>query len=56
MIKRLRRRMSMLVIGVLVLVSIGIVVAIYEVNNRNIISQAESALEAIAESGGVLPS
>ncbi|MBQ9252554.1 MAG: HAMP domain-containing histidine kinase [Clostridia bacterium] len=55
MIKRLRRRMSMLVIGVLVLVSIGIVVAIYEVNNQNIISQAESALEAIAESSGVLP-
>ncbi|MBQ3705803.1 MAG: HAMP domain-containing histidine kinase [Clostridia bacterium] len=49
MIKCLRRRMSMLVIGVLILVSLGIVLAIYEVNTRNIILQAESALDVLAE-------
>ena len=52
MIKKLRRRMSLLVIGVLIIVSAGIVLAIYEVNNRNIIRQAEAALDALAENRG----
>ena len=51
MIRKLRIRMTLLVIGVLVIVSIGIVVGIYEVNNRNIIAQAEAALEALSDSG-----
>ena len=55
MIKRLRRRMSALVIGVLVLVTFGIVAAIYAVNTRNIILQAESALDALAENSGERP-
>lgn len=49
MIKKLRRRMSLLVIGVLIIVSAGIVLAIYEVNNRNIVRQAEAALDALAQ-------
>ncbi len=55
MIKRLRLRMSLLVTAVLILVSAGIVLAIYEVNNRNIISQVESALDALAENHGERP-
>lgn len=55
MIKRLQRRMSMLVIGVLVIVSIGIVLAIYGVNTQNIISQIESALDVLAENHGKRP-
>ena len=55
MIRRLRRRMTLLVTGVLVLVSAGIVLGIYEVNNRNIVNQAESALDALAENSGVRP-
>ena len=55
MIQQLRRRMTLLVTGVLVLVSAGIVLGIYEVNNRNIVAQAESALEALAENSGVRP-
>ena len=55
MIRHLRRRMSMLVIGVLIAVSAGIVLAIYEVNNRNIVFQAEMALDALEESRGARP-
>ncbi|MBP3720244.1 MAG: hypothetical protein J6J41_02830, partial [Clostridia bacterium] len=55
MIRKLRRKMTILVIGVLILVSVGIVFAIYAVNTRNIILQAESALEALAENMGRRP-
>ena len=55
MIGKLRRKMTILVIGVLILVSVGIVFAIYAVNTRNIILQAESALEALAENMGRRP-
>ena len=48
MIRKLRIRMTLLVIGVLVIVSAGIVLGIYQVNNRNIVSQAEAALEALS--------
>ena len=54
-IGKLRRKMTILVIGVLILVSVGIVFAIYAVNTRNIILQAESALEALAENMGRRP-
>jgi len=49
MIKRLRRRMTVMVIAVLVLVSAGIVLAIHLSIERNITSQAESSLAFMAE-------
>ena len=52
MIRKLRRRMTLLVIGVLVLVSAGIVIAIGTANMANIAMQAETSLEALAEHGG----
>ena len=55
MIRKLRIRMTLLVIGVLVIVSIGIVMGIYQVNNRNIISQAEAALETLSAEGEMPP-
>ena len=55
MIRKLRRRMSMLVIGVLIVVLAGTVLAIYRVNLRNIISQAEMTLDALAENSGARP-
>ncbi len=54
MIKRLKRRMTLLVIGVLVLVSAGIVIAIYQVNISNIITQVNSSLDVLEESKGDL--
>ena len=55
MIRKLRFRMTLLVICVLVAVSAGIVLAIYEMNTRNIYAQVESALDALSETGGAWP-
>ena len=52
MIKRLRLRMTAMVIAVLVLVSAGIVLATHLANERNIAAQAEETLSALAESPG----
>ena len=51
MIKRLQRRMTLLVIAVLILVSAGIVLAIHLSGEHNISAQAESALAVLAEDG-----
>ena len=56
MIKRLRRRMTLMVIAVLVLVSTGIVLAIHYANERSIAAQAESTLSVLAENSGSRPS
>lgn len=56
MIQKLRFRMTLLVIFVLIAVSAGIVIAIDQVNTRNIYAQVESALDALDTSGGVRPS
>lgn len=55
MIKRLRRRLTLLVIGVLIVVTAGIVLSIDIVNRRNIDSSAEAALEILAENEGERP-
>ena len=52
MIRKLRRRMTLMVIAVLVLVSAGIVLAIHLANGRNIAVQAEDTLAVLAESSG----
>ena len=49
MIRKLRLRMTLMVIAVLVLVSAGIVLAIHLANERNIAVQAEDTLAALAE-------
>ena len=51
MIRRLRRRMTIMVIAVLILVSAGIVLAIHLSIERNITSQAESSLAFMAGHG-----
>ena len=56
MIKRLRRRMTLMVIAVLILVSAGIVLAIHYANERSIAAQAESTLSVLAENSGSRPS
>ena len=55
MIRKLRLRMSLLVIGVLIVVSVGIVAGIYTMNNRNIEAQAEAALDVLAANSGHRP-
>ena len=52
MIKRLRLRMTLMVIAVLILVSTGIVLAIHIANQRSIKSQAESTLSVLAQNSG----
>ena len=52
MIKRLRLRMTLMVIAVLILVSAGIVLAIHVANERSIESQAKSTLSVLAENSG----
>ena len=52
MIRRLRFRMTFLVIAVLVVVSVGIVLAIHLSTQRNIAAQAETSLAALAEKNG----
>lgn len=51
MIRRLRFRMTFLVIAVLVVVSVGIVLAIHLSTQRNIAAQAETS-SALAEKNG----
>ena len=51
MIRRLRRRMTLMVIAVLILVSAGIVLAIHLSNERSIAAQAEETLSALTENG-----
>ena len=53
MIRRLRRRMTLMVILVLILVSAGIVLAIHLSNERIIAAQAETALSTLAEGSEV---
>ena len=55
MIKRLRLRMSLVVIGILLLVSVGIVLSIYFSTIRNITSQAESSLAVLANENNPPP-
>ena len=55
MIRKLRRRMTLLVSAVLILVTAGIVFSINYMNWRNITIQAENALETLAENAGVRP-
>ena len=52
MIGKLRRRMTLMVITVLILVSAGIVLAIHLSNEQNIAARAEDSLAVLAESGG----
>ena len=49
MIRRLRRRMTLMVIAVLILVSAGIVLAIHLANERNIADRAMDSLAVLAE-------
>ena len=51
MIRKLRRRMTIMVIAVLIIVSAGIVLAIHLANERNIAAQAEDTLAVLAENG-----
>ena len=51
MIRRLRLRMTLIVTGILILVSAGIVLAVWFSGERNIAVQAESALSVLAEEG-----
>ena len=51
MIKRLQRRLTLMVIAVLVLVSAGIVLAIWLSDVQSITSQAESSLSVLEEGG-----
>lgn len=55
MIKTLRRRLTLLVACVLVLVTAGIVLAIHGVNLRNIDSSARAALAVLSENRGRRP-
>ncbi len=55
MIKKLRRRLTLLVIGVLVLVTAGIVLSIGLINRRNIDAAATAALQVLADNGGRRP-
>ena len=49
MIKRLRLRMTLIVIGILLLVSVGIVLSIHLTTIHNITKQAESSLSVLAD-------
>ena len=52
MIRRLRRRMTLMVVAVLILVSAGIVLAIHLANEHSIAAQAEATLSVLAENSG----
>ena len=54
MIKRLRRRMTLMVIAVLILVSAGVVLAVHLSNEQNIASRAQETLAALTENSGGL--
>ena len=53
MIRQLRRRMTLMVIAVLVLVSAGIVLAIHLANGHSIAAQAADSLSVLAEQDAV---
>ena len=55
MIKRLRRRLTLLVIGVLALVTVGIVLSSHAINLRSIDATARSALAVLSENQGRRP-
>ena len=55
MIKKLRRRLTLLVIGVLALVTAGIVLSINTINLRNIDAATASALKTLTENEGRRP-
>ena len=55
MIKRLRRRLTLLVICVLALVTAGIVLSIHAIDLRNIDSSAHAALRELGENNGRRP-
>ena len=55
MIKRLRRRLTLLVIGVLALVTVGIVLSIHVIDLRNIDASARAALKELSENDGRRP-
>ena len=55
MIGKLRRRMTLMVIAVLILVSAGIVLAIHLANEHSIAAQAEATLSMLAENSGSRP-
>ena len=55
MIQKLRRRLTLLVIGVLVVVTALIVLSIDAMNRRNITSTANAALDVLAENEGRRP-
>ena len=55
MITRLRRRILLLIIGVLIVVSTGIVASINLINWYHIDRQAKDALETLAENNGMRP-
>lgn len=55
MIVKLRRKITLLVVAVLILVTAGIVFSINYINWLNIEAQAESALELLAENSGERP-
>ena len=52
MIRKLRVRMTLMVIAVLILVSAGIVLATHLSSEQNIAAQAQDTLSVLAESGG----
>ena len=56
MIRRLRIRITLVVIAVLILVSAGIVLAIHVANERSIAAQAQETLSVLAENSGSRPS
>ncbi len=55
MIQKLRRRLTLLVIGALILVTAGIVLSIDGINRRNISTSANAALDILAENQGRRP-
>ena len=55
MIPKLRRRLTLLVIGVLIVVTAGIVLSIDIANRRNIDTTARSALDILAQNDGQRP-
>ena len=55
MIKKLRRKLTLLVIGVLILVTAGIVLSTDFANRRNIAASADAALKTLAENQGRRP-
>ena len=55
LIQKLRRRLTLLVIGVLILVTAGIVLSIDAINQRNISTAAEAALDILARNQGRPP-